>query len=199
MDSGGTKHITLGRTTFYTYKVIFLSSVFLGNNNVVGTIKMRFIIVGVKTRGKTYRIHITDVLHVSKLQANLLLMSNFLSNGLKVQFHVNECIVGSAINDVVAIAQCRGNLYQMTFTKGMWNGYNQLRAFTCKRRSDGALAPLTWTFECEECLCTPKHVRDMNLDKTFCPTFTLVGEICTEDKQYAAKLDNDEEMQEWNP
>ena len=40
------------------------------------------------------RLYIVDVLHVPKLQANLLLVNKFLSNGLKVRFHVNECIVG---------------------------------------------------------------------------------------------------------
>ena len=39
-----------------------------------------------------------------KLQANLLLVSKLLSNGLTVQILVNECNVEGANNDVVAIA-----------------------------------------------------------------------------------------------
>jgi hypothetical protein len=31
--------------------------------------------------------------------------------------HVNECIVGDANNDVVAIARREGNVYHMTFTE----------------------------------------------------------------------------------
>lgn len=48
---------------------------------------------------------------------NLLLVSKFLSNGLKVQYHVNKNIVGGANIDMVAIAQCEGEVYQMTFRK----------------------------------------------------------------------------------
>ena len=34
-----------------------------------------------------------------------------------MQFHINECIVGEAKRDVIAIAQREINLYQMTLTK----------------------------------------------------------------------------------
>ena len=34
-----------------------------------------------------------------------------------MQFLVNECIVGSPNGNMIAIAWCKGNLYQMTFTK----------------------------------------------------------------------------------
>ena len=44
-------------------------------------------------RGKTTRSHFMDLLHMPKLQANLFSTSKFLSNGLKVRFHVNKCIV----------------------------------------------------------------------------------------------------------
>ena len=52
-----------------------------------------------------------------KLQANMLLVNKILSMGLKVQFHVNECIVGGAIGHVVAVDRRKRNLYLMTFTK----------------------------------------------------------------------------------
>lgn len=52
-----------------------------------------------------------------KSQANLLSVIKFFSNGLKVQCHVYECIVGGANGDVVAIAQCEGDMYQNTFTE----------------------------------------------------------------------------------
>lgn len=76
---------------------------------------MGSIVVGVGTTSKTTRVHITNVLHVLKLHTTLLLVSKFLSNGLKVYFHVSECIVGGANSDLVAITKCEENLYQMTF------------------------------------------------------------------------------------
>lgn len=42
-------------------------------------------------------------------------------------------------------------------------------------------------------------VRNMNLGKTSRPTSTLVCEVCTEDKQYAAMLGNDAERQTTKP
>jgi len=63
------------------------------------------------------RICIMDMFYVPKFQANLLSVSNFLSNGLKVQIHVNECIVGSVNNNVIAMAQREGNLNQITSTE----------------------------------------------------------------------------------
>ena len=47
-------------------------------------IKMGSIIIGVEAKGKLTRIHIMKLLHVPKLRANLLLVSKFLSKGLKV-------------------------------------------------------------------------------------------------------------------
>jgi hypothetical protein len=34
-----------------------------------------------------------------------------------VQFHVNKCIVGGVNDNVIVIARCQGNLYQMTCTE----------------------------------------------------------------------------------
>ena len=42
------------------------------------------------------------VLHVLKLQANLLSVNKLVSKGLKVRFHVNDFIVGGANGDTVA-------------------------------------------------------------------------------------------------
>lgn len=74
-----------------------------------------FVIGVFKKNDRTTRIHIMDMLHVSKLQVDLLLVSKFLSKRLKVQFHVNKCIVGDVNGDMVIITQREGNLYQMTF------------------------------------------------------------------------------------
>jgi hypothetical protein len=79
------------------------------------TIGMGSILVGIQTKGKTTTICITDVLYVLKLQANLFLVSKFLSKGLKAKFYVIECILRGVNGNVVAIAQSQGKLYQMTF------------------------------------------------------------------------------------
>ena len=84
MDSGATKHITLHRTTFNVYEVICLRNVHLGNDRVAKTIGMWFIINVIETRGKANIFHLMDVLHMLKLQTNLLLVSKFLSNMLKM-------------------------------------------------------------------------------------------------------------------
>lgn len=89
---------------FNTYEVISPCNVHLGDGSVGEAIGMVSIVVGVKTRSKKTTIHISNVLHVSKLQANLLLMSKLLSKGLKVQYYANECIVEGINNDMVAIA-----------------------------------------------------------------------------------------------
>jgi hypothetical protein len=46
---------------------------------------------------------IRDMLHMPKLRANLLSVSKYLSNGLKMQVLMNEYIVGGANGDVVVI------------------------------------------------------------------------------------------------
>ena len=96
--------MTSHKATFDTYKVISSQNVCLDDDNMAETISMGSIVVGVETKCKMTKIRITDVLHVPKLQANLLLISKFFLNVLNVQFHVNECIVGGVNGDVVAIA-----------------------------------------------------------------------------------------------
>jgi hypothetical protein len=44
---------------------------------------------------KMNQIHIKDVFHIPKLHANLLSVSKFVSNGLKIQFNLNKYIVKS--------------------------------------------------------------------------------------------------------
>ena len=92
MDLESTNHMTLHRMTFNTYKVIFQRNIRLGDNIVAEATGIRSIVVGVETRGKTYRIHITNVLHISKRQANSLSVSKFLSKILKVQFHITNAL-----------------------------------------------------------------------------------------------------------
>lgn len=78
------KHITSYRAAFDTYEIIAPRHAHLGNDNFMEAIGIGCIIVEMMVKGKTKRICIKDVLHMSKLQANLLSMSKLLSNRLKV-------------------------------------------------------------------------------------------------------------------
>ena len=109
MDLEATKHMILYRAAFDTYEVISLYNVRLGNDSVVETIVIRSIVINVEMKGKMNKICITNVLHMLKLQANSLLVSKLLLNEMKMWFHVNECIVGGANGDMIAIAQSEGN------------------------------------------------------------------------------------------
>ena len=52
-----------------------------------------------------------------KLQATLFLVSQLMSNGLKVHFNLNEYFVKACNNEAIATMPCKGNLYEMNFTK----------------------------------------------------------------------------------
>ena len=67
MGSRATKHINLYMMAFDTYEVISPRKVHLGDDSVAKAIGMGSIVIGVETKGKTSTIHITYVLHVSKL------------------------------------------------------------------------------------------------------------------------------------
>jgi hypothetical protein len=75
--------MTLYKTSFNTYEVIFPCNVCLDDDSIAKAIGMESIVVGFRTRGKTTRICITYVIHVSELQANLLLVSELLLKGLR--------------------------------------------------------------------------------------------------------------------
>lgn len=92
MNLVATKHMILHRVAFNTYEVIFPHMVHLDNVNMAKTIGMGSIVDGVEMIGKTTRICITNMLHMPKLQTNLLLVSKFLSNGLYVQFQINNVL-----------------------------------------------------------------------------------------------------------
>ena len=193
MDSGATKHMTSHRTAFDTYEVICPRDVRLSDGSVAKAIGMGSIVVGVETRGKATTIRITDVLHVPKLQANLLSVSKLVSKGLKVRFHMNECIVGGANGDTVAIARREDNLYQMTFTEV----HGAHSANSEHSRAGGDSVEL-WHhrlghLDVRSIYALQNMVKGMNVGKTPPPANTLVCEACTECEQYAAKWGNNQE------
>ena len=78
MNLGASKHMTSYKAAFGTYKVIDLRGLDLGDNNVVKVIGMGSIVMETIMKGKINCIRIKDVLHVSKLHADLLLVNRFL-------------------------------------------------------------------------------------------------------------------------
>ena len=117
LDSGATKHMTPHRMAFHTYEVISPRNVHLGDDSVVNAIGIGSILVEVLVRGREKMMTIKDVLHVPKLQANLLSVSKLVSSGLKVQFNVHGCTLRAPNDNVLAVAPREDNLYQVTFTK----------------------------------------------------------------------------------
>lgn len=81
--------------------------------------------------------------------------------------------MGGVNANVVAIAQRKEKFVPNDLHRGMRSGCNQLCVFMCGRRSGGVLATPTWSFECEEYLCIPKHVGGMNIGKISRRTSTL--------------------------
>lgn len=68
-------------------------------------------------RGKINRICIKYVLHVFKLQANLIPVSKHVLNDLKVQFNLNKYVLKAGDSEANAIVICKGNLYKIKFIK----------------------------------------------------------------------------------
>lgn len=109
MDSGATKHMTPYRAAFDTYEVIPPRNVHLGDDSVVQAIGMGCIVVEVLERGRLKKVTMKDVLHVPKLQANLLSVSKLVSSGFKVLFNVEGCTLKAPNGNVLAKAPREGN------------------------------------------------------------------------------------------
>ena len=63
------------------------------------------------------RMHIKNILHVPKLQENLLSVNKFLSNRLELKFNLNKRLIKAPNDEVVAITLCECKLYQMNSIK----------------------------------------------------------------------------------
>jgi hypothetical protein len=155
--------------------------------------------VEVMVKGRTKRIRIKDVLHVPKLDANLLSVSKILSSGCKVQFNMNERIVSAFDGEVIAIALRDGNLYQMTFTKVC-----EMHVANLAQTStiDGALE--LWHRRLGHLNIKGVHalqhmVSGMNLGNMPCPTSSFVYEGCIEGKQHCKQFPSDGGMRATKP
>ena len=85
----------------------------MDDNSVVKAMGIRFIVMKVNIK----QIHIKDAFYMSKLYVNLFSVSWNISNGLKVQFNLNECIVTSCNSEAVVIALREDILYKINFMK----------------------------------------------------------------------------------
>ena len=191
MDSGASKHMTLHKAAFDTYEVITPRNVHLDDNNVVQAIGMESIVVEAILEGKINQIHIKDMLHVSKLHANLLSVSKLVSNDLKIQFNLNECIVKSCNGEAIAIAPRKRNLYEINFVK-----VHEAEATNLVQSPTGDGALELW----HRCLghlnvkgvhTLQNMVSGMNLGKFSCPTSSLFCEACIEGKQHRVAFSNE--------
>jgi hypothetical protein len=86
------------------YEVITLRNIYLDDNSVVQAFGMESIVVEAILEDKINQICIKYVFYVPKLHANLFLVGKLVSNGLKVQFNLNKCIVKSCDGEAIAIA-----------------------------------------------------------------------------------------------
>ena len=98
---------------------------YLDDDSVMKTIEIDSIFTEVMVKKKKKKNHFKDVLHVRKLQANLLSVSKLLSNGLKVQFNLNNYIMRSLDGDVIVMRQHCDGLYKKKLYQGAWSGYGQ--------------------------------------------------------------------------
>ena len=117
MKLGASKHMTSHRAAFNTYEVIIPRNVHLDDNNVVGAIRMESIIMEAIVKGDINWIHIVNVLHLPKLHANLISVSKFVSNGLKVHFNLNKWIIKYYDRKAIAVELREGNFYEILVIK----------------------------------------------------------------------------------
>lgn len=87
----------LHRTAFHTYGVIIPRNVHLVVNNDIKAIKMESNFVKKILESIINQICAKDVPHVPILHANLFLVSKCMSNGMKVEINLNECMVNHAM------------------------------------------------------------------------------------------------------
>ena len=88
---------------------------YLGDNNIVRSIKIESIFVKTIVKNNVKQICIKSVLYMPKLHANFSLVNKLVLNDLNVQFNLNKCIVKSCKGEAIAITPHKGNLYKINF------------------------------------------------------------------------------------
>lgn len=115
LDSGATQHMTCHRQAFNFYESIAARKVFMGDDGMVEAVGVGSILMQVDVKGVPKPLTIKNVLHVPKLQANLLSVSKMVANGCTVQFNKDGGVVKASNGQVLAKAPLEHNLYQITF------------------------------------------------------------------------------------
>ena len=172
---GATKHMTFHKVALDTYKIIASRNVYLDDDGIIEIIEMDSIVVEILMRYKIKTIYIKNALHVSKLQANLLLVSKFLSNGLEVQFTKWMYYVSSTWR-----IDCNRSMWRQTvqneFYQGQWSEWCQFGTIIEERQriwdSNSSLVYLNVNI----INAFQDTMNTMNLEKNHCPTFLLICE-----------------------
>ena len=172
---GATKHMTFHKVALDTYKIIASRNVYLDDDGIIEIIEMDSIVVEILMRYKIKTIYIKNALHVSKLQANLLLVSKFLSNGLEVQFTKWMYDVSSTWRIDCNRSMWR-QIVQNEFYQGQWSEWCQFGTIIEERQriwdSNSSLVYLNVNI----INAFQDTMNTMNLEKNHCPTFLLICE-----------------------
>ena len=82
-------------------------------NDIIEAIGKGSILLETRMKGRALSIRLYDVLHVPDLHFNLLLMSKFISRGLKMHFNSLECVVRASNGKMLVVASLVSNIYQL--------------------------------------------------------------------------------------
>ena len=136
------------------------------------------------------QIHIKDMFD-RKLHANLLLVSKFVSSGLKFQVNLNECIVKFCDGEAIAIALRECNLYEINFVKMHEAETTNLVQYPT---GDGALELQHYCLghlNVKGVHTLQNMVSDMNTSKKkIAPHHCFFFYTCIKDKQHRAAFTN---------
>ena len=86
VDSGATSHMAPVRNCFQSYNLISPKNVILGDDTVLQAIGRGTVVVDTEVKGRVKTITIKDVLHVPKLNGNLLSVRHLVLTCLPVKF-----------------------------------------------------------------------------------------------------------------
>ena len=127
---------------------------------------------------------IKKMLYVPKLHANLLLMNKLVSNGIEVNFNINEYIVKYCNGEAVRIAPRECSMYEINFVKVHKTEATNLVQSPTKNDMLELWHRRLGHLNVKGIHILQNMVSGMNFGKFFYPTFLLFCEACIEDKQH---------------
>jgi hypothetical protein len=102
IDLGTTQHMTFDRIWFTTYKSIVPRKVYMGDDTILEAIGKRNIKVIMQVGGRMLFTTIIQVLHVPKMKNSFISVSKLISEGLKVEFDMDDYKVNNVHGIIVA-------------------------------------------------------------------------------------------------